>query len=132
MNERVFVYWNLHRDLYSVKNVRSGLVQAHATAVVVRDAELVVSEAGRQRVLREKAKNVHAGVRGHVVELDSPQSVRGWTRLTYNPYKYDSFVRASDEAPVVGADEVRMVIRDGRARVYAKGLRLRSEMKEVA
>lgn len=124
-NLRAFIYWNLHKHVYSCKNTRTGRVEAHARQVVIRDAEFVVSEAGRVRVLRERSKNVHAGVRG-TCELPTEElSLRGWTKVTYNPYKYDSFVRASDEAPVIGADEVRMVIRNGRARVYAKGLKFR-------
>jgi hypothetical protein len=129
---RAFIYWNLHKHVFSCRNTRSGRVEAHARQVVIHDAEFVVSEAGRARVLRERSKNVHAGVRGRC-ELPSEElSLRGWTRVTYNPYKYDSFVRASDEAPVVGADEVRMVIRDGRARVFARGLRFRQEMEVAA
>jgi len=129
---RAFIYWNLHKHVFSCRNTRSGRVEAHAEQVVIHDAEFVVSEAGRARVLRERSKNVHAGVRGRC-ELPSEElSLRGWTRVTYNPYKYDSFVRASDEAPVVGADEVRMVIRDGRARVFARGLRFCQEMGVAA
>ena len=63
---------------------------------------------------------------------DEPLSLQGWTRVTYNPYKYDSFVRATDERPLEGADEVRMVIRSGRARVYAKGLRFRQVAAQAA
>ena len=66
----------------------------------------------------------------HVKAVGSPwdaDNMTGWTRITYNPYKYDSFVRASDEWPVTGADEVRLVIRNGRARIYARGVHLREE-----
>lgn len=96
--------------------------------MVIRDAQFVVSQAGRARVLRERCKNVHAGVRGTWEVVDEPLSMKGWARVTYNPYKYDSFVRARDERPLEGADEVRMVIREGRARVYARGIRF----KEIA
>lgn len=129
---RAFIYWNLHKHCYSVKGCRSGRVFAHAQAVRITDAAFAVSEAGRQRVLRERSKNVHAGVRGTVEVNPASADLRGWTKVTYNPYKYDSFVRASDERPVVGADEVQMVIRNGRARVYAKGLRFAAEKAEAA
>jgi hypothetical protein len=129
---RAFIYWNLHKNVYSVKNTRTGLVAAHAEQVVVKDAEFVVSEAGRARVLRERSKNVHAGVRGTVEVSEEVLNLRGWSRVTYNPYKYDSFVRASDERPLEGAEEVRMVIRGGKARVYAKGLRFRETAAQAA
>jgi hypothetical protein len=127
---RVYVYWNLHKHLFSVKDTRTGRVTHHAQMVVIQDATFAVSQAGRARVLRERRKNVHAGVRGTPTWIDpAPMDLQmtGWTRITYNPYKYDSFVRASDERPVFGADEVRMVIRNGRARIFARGIRYREE-----
>jgi hypothetical protein len=134
---RAFVYWNLHKHVYSCKNTRTGRVEAHARVVHVTDADLVVRPAGRARVLREKCKNVHAGVRGQCWAWTSStfareEFLRGGVRLTYNPYKYDSFVRASDERPVVGADEVLMVIRDGKAQMFARGLRFRDEESKAA
>lgn len=132
---RVFVYWNLHKHLFSVKNTRTGRVEHHAQMVVIQDATFAVSQSGRERVLRERRKNVHAGVRGTPTWIDpAPVDLQmsGWTRVTYNPYRFDSFVRASDERPVDGADEVRMVIRGGRARVYARGLKFRQEAAQAA
>ena len=43
-----------------------GLVSEHPDRVIVEDAEFVVSEPGRQRVLDTKQKNVHAYVKGVV------------------------------------------------------------------
>ena len=130
-NARVYVYWNLHKHLFSVKDTRTGRVVCHAHMVEIQDATVAVSQAGRARVLRERRKNVHAGVRGTVTWLveDWPCDLQmtGWTRITYNPYKYDSFVRASDEQPVEGAEEVRLVIRNGRARIFARGVHFREE-----
>lgn len=138
---RAYVYWNLHKFLFSVKNTRTGLVHAHARQVVIKNATFAVSQAGRARVLRERRKNVHAGVRGKMalIEVERPGpggagtntggDMRGWTRVTYNPYKYDSFVRASDERPVEGAEEVRLVLRDGKPRIFARGLRFKESVR---
>ena len=122
---RAYVYWNLHKHVFSVRNTRTGRVFIHARDVKIYNATFAVSPAGRARVLREKRKNVHAGVRGEMSMGPTSEfgSLRGWTRITYNPYKYDSFVRASDERPVAGAGVVRMIIRNGRARIFAKEIR---------
>lgn len=87
---KVFVYYNLHKDCWSVKALegkRAGYVVAHRTKLQLRDATFKVSEAGRQRVLAEKRKNVHAGVVGqwepHEREYDA--------EVSYNPYKYQHF-----------------------------------------
>ena len=64
----VEVYWNLHKLCWSVR--RQGKVIAHADYVSLRDCKLVVQPAGRQKVLAEKCKNVHAFVRGFWVDPD--------------------------------------------------------------
>lgn len=60
--EIVRVYRNLTRGCLSV--MRRGLVVAHVESVALHGARFVVQEAGRQRVLRDRRKNVHAFVEG--------------------------------------------------------------------
>lgn len=58
----------------------------------IKEARFLVSEKGRLRVLREKRKNVHAGVRGYLT-FDSTLNVRDFTQqVSYNPYKNETFV----------------------------------------
>lgn len=122
---RAFVYWNLHKHLFSVRDTRTGRVAHHARRVDLRDVTFAVGAKGRERVLAERRKNVHAGARGEVAAIDGGTfDPAGWEGVTYNPYRHATFVRVADEAPVSGADEVAMVIEDGKARVYARGLRL--------
>ena len=69
---RVFVYFNLHKKCLSVKALEGeskGRVIAHADSVELVNATFKVSQAGRQRVLRERRKNVHAGVVGTMTNL---------------------------------------------------------------
>ncbi len=81
---RVQIYWNLHKDCYSVVSCKTGLLVQHTNGpIVIRDATFVVQKAGRDRVLREKRKNVHAYVRGTWSE-DSAQLSK---RVRYNPYR---------------------------------------------
>lgn len=131
MEGRVYVYWNLHKNLYSVR--QRGLVRLHAEHVQLRDVTFVVSEAGRQRVLREKRKNVHAGLRGEWAGLpETGWETRGWRKLAYDPYRFDCFVTATGHRPVEGAEQVMGCIVDGRARVYARGLKYRHGAAEAA
>ncbi len=109
---KCFVYFNLHKRCFSVKALEGsskGRVIAHADAVYMEDCVFKVSEAGRRRVLRDKRKNVHAGVVGVVryfprwdAEKSDPSNYVG---VKYNPYKYRSFVKADNSAvPVYSAD----------------------------
>ena len=66
---RVRVYYNLNRAVWSIKAMEGefkGRVIGYADAVVLSNAHTVVSEAGRQRVLRERRKNVHAYIEGEL------------------------------------------------------------------
>ena len=105
---RVFVCRNLRAGCYSVRaetGPERGRVVAHAVAVEVRDAVLRVSAAGRARVLRERTKNVHAGVLGTCVGVDHDPD-RLDVRLRYDPYRWGSFVRGDDESAVRTASRV--------------------------
>jgi hypothetical protein len=105
---KVFCYFNLHRKCFSIKALEGpnkGRVVAHSDKVLLSDGVFKVSEAGRQRVLRERKKNVHAGVVGQWVgslddELTIERIVYNGTPITYNPYKYDSFVHLYGEHPI--------------------------------
>ena len=122
---RVFVYKNLHEDCWSVKDRKTGHVIAHADRVELSEVELKVSQAGRRKVLEEQRKNVHAGVVGTVekIQLRAIPSktfvYKGEVQekvqpITYNPYKYESFVTKGDEQPVLQADAA-VLEPDGRS-----------------
>lgn len=103
--QKVFVYFNLHKKCFSVKDVKTGLVVAHTDSISLYDCEFKVSEAGRQRVLREQRKNVHAGIVGHYI----PEGIEGEPlkgEATYNPYKYETFVDRTTTRALERADWV--------------------------
>jgi hypothetical protein len=110
---KVFVYFNLHKRTFSVKALEGpnkGRVIKHTDEVFLHGVQFKVSEAGRQRVIKEKRKNVHAGVVGHI---DCPRIINDDDVLiTYNPYKYSTFVDRLDESPVTSANHVRMTVED--------------------
>ena len=50
-----------------------------------------MGKAGQRKVRYEKRKNVHAKVKGMVVEKPSEILELGWNDAYYNPYKTDEF-----------------------------------------
>ena len=100
---RAFVYRNLNKPgvVWSVQNTKTGRVAKHAKAVLIEDAELVVQPGGRKRVLKEKRKNVHAGIRGEL--SSSTKKPASCIPITYDPYKYRSFVRRDNGKAVFHA-----------------------------
>ena len=90
-----------------------GKVIEHAQEVTLTDARFHVQQAGRERVLKQKRKNVHAYVSGKLKEsfwfTQSPSYV--WTarqHVTYNPYKYKNFVNEKTLKPVTSAEVVHI------------------------
>ena len=108
---RVQVYYNLHKKCLSIRH--KGKVIEHAQEVTLTDARFHVQQAGRERVLKQKRKNVHAYVSGKLKEsfwfIQAPKYV--WTakqHVTYNPYKHKSFVNKKTLKPVTSAEVVHI------------------------
>jgi len=62
--DRVKVYYNLQKDCLSVIDAETGLLYCHAHRVELHNAKFRVQLAGRNRVIKEKRKNVHAYIVG--------------------------------------------------------------------
>lgn len=92
IGKRVFVYYNLHKHTWSVRCEKSKRVIAHVDSIVLTDVVYKVSKKGRERVLKEKRKNVHAGVQGTILGFYNIEDLTQFHEVTYNPYKYESFV----------------------------------------
>lgn len=97
---KVFVYRNLHKNCWSVRSCETRRVVAHVERIVLEQAKGRVSQAGRERVLREKRKNVHAGIEGLWYPHKEYTGVDKGRSVTYNPYKYSSFVYRDTEEPL--------------------------------
>ena len=96
-SKTVDVYFNLHLRVWSIR--QAGRVVAHSEFVSLVDCAFVVNEAGRQRVLIEKKKNVHAFVRGRALPHWFGTAWNGERPASYNPYKAGNFVfKGTDEA----------------------------------
>ena len=144
------VYRNLHKQCWSVKALygpNQGRTVLHATHVVVTHPVFKVSQKGRERVLREQRKNVHAGVEGYVrmavvtehryethpsvvnshadrIErnLANVATHPAYREVTYNPYKFDRFV-FKDTLQEADAGEDNSVILTPDGKVYVEDIR---------
>jgi len=85
----VQVYRNLTKKCLSVR--QGGIVRCHVVNIVLRDCDFHVG-VGRRRVLKTKHKNVHAWVKGTVVNARETDGLLPmWEEVSYNPYTSDSF-----------------------------------------
>ena len=109
---RVKVYRNLKHGrntppLYSI--MHKGRVISRVSQVLLCDATFVVHESGRQRVLRDRCKNVHAFVVGLLVDEHGAFGIDANgpnlpVTVTYNPYRSGYF--ESDHGPIKAARAV--------------------------
>jgi hypothetical protein len=105
------VYFHSTKKVFSIRV--DGRVVDHRLSVCMRDVAFKVSEPGRQRVLREKRKNVHALVVGEIVE-----SCQAGDEVKYNPYRNSTFVTL-DGSPIFSADFVRLDVVEKRSKIFA-------------
>ena len=87
---KVQVYRNLHNGLISIQDLSTGLVLGHAYAIDLKRADFIVREAGRQQVIKEKRKNVHAFVRGKVIDVRNFKPFKGRGTHLYDGIPYES------------------------------------------
>lgn len=106
----VRVFKNPKHGCYSI--MQNGRLRASAREVRLVDVEFRVREAGRQRMLREQRRNVHAFAVGTLCDYVHPGENRRLGDITgravfYNPYRFASFVDSETQTPVTSAAVVQ-------------------------
>ena len=113
MRRKVFVYKNLHRDCWSVR--QDGRVKAHCNNITLRDCVFRVNERNRQKVLRERQKNVHAGVHGYICDNDHTHNELNTRAVSYDPYRFAHFFHVEDHSAIHKAKLVEFQHKQVRA-----------------
>lgn len=112
IGKKVMIYYNLHKHTFSI--IYKGLVVNHSDYVKLSDVEFRVRPGGREKVIKEKRKNVHSFVIGTLMDYckypcENLPSEPNSNIVTYNPYKYNSYVMKDTEEPIYRAGEVEMI-----------------------
>ena len=94
--QKVRVYWNLHKDVWSVQSCKTNLVIDHKPHMTLKDAKFVVRKGGQKRVREEGKKNVHAFAVGYLIS-SKQSSYHDWDRVKYNPYTDDYFMHKGED-----------------------------------
>jgi hypothetical protein len=112
IGKKVMVYYNLHKHTFSVRY--NNKIILHSDYVKLENVEFRVRPGGKDRVRSEKQKNVHAFVIGTLMDYcefpceNLPEEPNN-NIVTYNPYKYNSYVMKDTEEPIFHANEVEMI-----------------------
>jgi hypothetical protein len=105
--KRVRVYRNLHKDCFSVKCMKTGRVIAHVKEIVLKEVTYPVSKAGRERVLKDKRKNVHAFVQG-LIDINNQINNLKVNKICYNPYKKGHFFYCNNGREIKQSKKARV------------------------
>lgn len=102
--QRVHVYRNLNKStagetVYSIRDAKTRRVLGHATNLLLNSCTFFVNQKGRDKVLREKRKNVHAWIDGHfgIIHAGDDYIFTQGYDVSYNPYKNNRFVMKMEE-----------------------------------
>ncbi|MED4068615.1 hypothetical protein [Priestia megaterium] len=115
VDQKVRVYVNLHKQgMFSIVDMKTGLVCCYARTCLIKDATFYVSESGREKVRKTKQKLVHAWVRGIFQGADlEPQEYN--TEYQYNPYFHEGFTNSDGyiitEAPFAYMSNKKVFVR---------------------
>lgn len=92
----VQVYWNIPKKCFSIRS--KGKVVDHRSFLIMKDCEYHVNENGRKKVIETKRKNVHAYIKGTLLEESSSEYLQIATEalfhksfIEYNPYVHTKF-----------------------------------------
>jgi hypothetical protein len=110
--DKVDVYRNLRTGGFSVR--KKNKVVLRCKAVTILNPTFIVSQKGRDRVLKRKQKNVHAVIRG---QFDRAYDDLIYTfdgrEAYYNPYQNETFIDKVTGEPLIEAKFALMI--DGKA-----------------
>lgn len=97
-----------------MRDVKTRKVIFHFDALLLTDVTFKVSQAGRERVLREQRKNVHAGVEGLLMDNPPLDWFDCKERVRYNPYEAAYFRDEADRKIV----HAKAVFLNNEGKVY--------------
>lgn len=125
-----YVYKNLHNHLWSIE-IHNKVV-GHTDYIRLEDCEFVVHPSGKLLAQKSGSRNVHAYVKGWVVELGEYKSKDGEgvnltvprfpltcpeTKIDYNPFNDKGFYKILTGEEVQKADVVEMYFQNKKSRV---------------
>jgi len=103
MTAKYYIYRNLRTKGFSVKY--RGIVVYRTNCIIAHNVIFKVSKSGRNRVISERRKNVHAyAVADSFRDVKKNYQVDSLLKITYNPYLHAQFM--CNDCKIEDANEV--------------------------
>ena len=116
--KRYKIYRNLHKQNFSIQGFledkKGYRVIDYGCSIILYDVIFKVLESGRQKVLNEKRKNVHAFIMPLKYEkinlphqlIEKNYNLKMLREIYYDPYKYKSFIYKDNGKQILKAKKV--------------------------
>ena len=117
---KVKVYYNIHKKVFSVIPMQGpgkGRVAGYTDNIDLTDAVFKVNKSGRDKVLKEKRKNVHAFIVGKMANLNCNKKING-ELASYNPYKFDYFYLRKNNSAINQSEFVSLRINNKNPSIF--------------
>jgi hypothetical protein len=105
------IFWNLNRKCWSVR-YKSKVIHHLDQIIKITNPKFHVSELGRQRVLKEKTKNIHAWVKADNFEVFDRHSMSKedhasrFDEIYYAPFILSCFINRRTKVKIEKADSI--------------------------
>lgn len=116
---KVGVYFNLHKNCFSVmsrEKYNYGKILFHSNHVDLKDVNFKVRQAGRNKVIKEQRKNVHAFCYGKIF-INNNNIVMN-KAVSYNPYKASHFFSVNDNKQIDKSDYLMMRVINNKGKLW--------------
>lgn len=119
IGKKVEIYRNLNNGMWSIK--LNGKVVGYSKYLTLSGPiEFKVSEAGRQRVIRQKRKNVHARIVGYIKDFAEHPRFKYKSLISYDPYCCGFFFDDQSRFEVFPEDFTLIYFDADLGKAYAK------------
>lgn len=104
VGQSVEVYYNLHKDIFSIRDKKTKLVLAYADTVYLKDVTFKVNQKLREKTIETKRKRVHAFVVGQFLNAEEITfDISKSKSAYYNPYITKTFIDFDTKEPLTNA-----------------------------
>ncbi|WP_449809731.1 hypothetical protein [Metabacillus arenae] len=107
--QRVQVYRNIRKNMFSIIDKKSKRLIIHCNSILLSSVEFKVSAKGRERVLREKQKRIHAYVEGDFVRCEVNNIISNVSKVYYNPYFTENFINTETGQSIFNAKKCYLI-----------------------
>jgi len=108
MSKPFKIYRNLRKKCFSVMHYdakkKGYRLCGHIERAILIDVTTKVSASGRQKVLAEKQKNVHAFILAQRISYSIDERAQGQAEIYYNPYQQETFTIGKEGKPFTGCE----------------------------